>query len=166
MAVRGGAARPLLVFPEGSLTNGRIGLMRFAQTAFSLGVPVTPVAIRLRTPLPLEADTIWSPLAANVLWTLFQPWHSFDLRVLDEVETEAEEVGAESEAKAPGKAGLEPRDPGPARAARRVARSLAAELGLAATEWTTKDKAARSTEAKLAGKAAWLRQLKQLNADG
>ena len=156
-------ARPLLVFPEGSLTNGRVGLMRFAQTAFNLGVPVTPVAIRLRTPLPLEADTIWSPLAANVLWTLFQPWHSFELRVLDEVETEADagaEAEAKAEAEAPGKAGSELRDPVPARAARRVARSLAAELGLTATEWTTKDKAARSNEAKIVGKAAWLRQLK------
>ena len=57
--------RPLLVFPEGSITNGRVGVMRFAQSAFGLGAPVTPLAIQLRTPLPLEADTIWSPLGGG-----------------------------------------------------------------------------------------------------
>lgn len=131
-------SRPLLVFPEGSITNGRVGTMRFAQTAFGLGAPVLPCALRLSTPLPLEADTIWSPLAMNVLWTLFLPFHLFEVSVLGEVSCNVGEAAC---------------------AAQDVAGRIAAELGLVATDWTTKDKAARSRAAKQVGKAAWLKQI-------
>ena len=79
--------RPLLVFPEGSITNGRAGVMRFAASAFSLGAPVLPIAIDLRTPLPLEQDTIWSPIGENLFFTLFQPWHIFGLNILPSTAT-------------------------------------------------------------------------------
>ena len=39
------------------------------------------VAIRVWSPLPLEADTVWDPLARNILVTLFQPLTVFDLTV-------------------------------------------------------------------------------------
>ena len=133
----GGGGAPLLVFPEGSITNGRYGLMRFAQSAFALDAPVTPVTLRLRTALPLATDTVWSPLGANVLWALFQPWHALELT-----------VHAEQPAPSPASA---------ATAAADAAALIAADLGLHCTEWSTTDKAARVRCAKSIGKAAWVR---------
>ena len=44
--------QPILVFPEGGLTNGHHGLMRYHQFMFSLGLPVLPLAVSLRPVLP------------------------------------------------------------------------------------------------------------------
>ena len=153
---RGGSStiRPLLVFPEGSITNGRMGTMRFAQSAFALDAPVLPVAIKLNTPLPVEADTVWSPLASNVLWTLFQPWHAFVVTVLPEVGPTT------TTSRSRGAAGGAPKsaDGVAASVAHEVASRIAAELGIACTDWSTSDKAERSKLAKQVGKAAWLLQ--------
>ncbi|EOD24292.1 hypothetical protein EMIHUDRAFT_238744 [Emiliania huxleyi CCMP1516] len=65
---------PLLIFPEGSITNGA-GLMRFARGAFRLGEEVQPVALRVTCPLPLAHDTLTSSLPRNFARALFQPWH-------------------------------------------------------------------------------------------
>lgn len=135
-------SKPLLVFPEGSITNGRVGLMRFAKSAFELGQPITPVAIHMTTALPLEADTVWSPLGANVLWTLFQPWHVYELHVLPPLRAAHTAEGA-------------------AVVAGHAAASIAAELGLACTEVTTAVKAARGAQAKAMGKLRWLAQMRE-----
>ena len=44
-----GARWPLLVFPEGTTTNGR-GLLRFRSGAFVAGRPATPVVLRYAAP--------------------------------------------------------------------------------------------------------------------
>jgi len=72
---------PLVIFPEGSITNGA-GLMRFARGAFEVSDTVQPIAIRLWCPLPLAQDTVDASLVQNYLRTLFQPWVSIELTVL------------------------------------------------------------------------------------
>mmetsp|Transcript_28796 Transcript_28796/g.88274 ORF Transcript_28796/g.88274 Transcript_28796/m.88274 type:complete len:345 (-) Transcript_28796:769-1803(-) len=79
--VIGASPEPLVIFPEGSITNGG-GLMRFARGAFELDVPVQPVALRVFCPLPLAHDTVWSSLFQNYLRTLFQPWMHVEVTVL------------------------------------------------------------------------------------
>lgn len=88
-----------------------------------------------------QADTIWSPLGANLLWTLFQPFHVFDLAVLPPCPPARPERAAALAAD--------------------VAACLGAELGLPATAWTTKDKAARSALAKRMGKEHWLQRMRE-----
>jgi 1-acyl-sn-glycerol-3-phosphate acyltransferase len=118
---RGERPRPLLIFPEGSITNGRRGLMRFAQWVFSLDEVVTPIAIRMRPALPLEADTVWAPLSRNIVWTLFQPFHVFELTLLPPA---ARADGERADA-----------------FAQRVAQSIAAHLDITATAHTSQEKA-------------------------
>eukprot|EP00962_Isochrysis_galbana_P015658 scaffold4498_cov119-Isochrysis_galbana.AAC.18 len=72
---------PLLVFPEGSITNGA-GLMRFARGAFALNEAVQLIALRVKCPLPLAHDTVRSSLLQNYLRTLFQPWLDVELVLL------------------------------------------------------------------------------------
>ena len=113
-----------------------------------------PIAIDLRTPLPLEQDTIWSPLGELIL-ALFQPWHVFGLTILPERPppslTASGDVGLASSGAAE-RSAYE-------RAAAEAAADIAAELGIVSTGWTTKAKTARAQEAKRMGKSAWLAAL-------
>lgn len=38
---------PLLVFPEGALSNGKRGLLKFADWPFALGLPVQPALLSI-----------------------------------------------------------------------------------------------------------------------
>ena len=97
--------------------------------------PIVDIALLLRRSLQ-----IWSPLGANVLWTLFQPWHRFELTVLPERQAAPAEQAAAQAAEA--------------------AQSIAASLRLSATEWSTAAKSGRSREAKLLGKRRWLEEMR------
>ena len=35
---------PLLFFPESTITNGRVGILKFSCQAFKIGVPIQPVS--------------------------------------------------------------------------------------------------------------------------
>jgi len=94
-----------------------------------------------RVGFPIRQDTIWSALGANVLWTLFQPWHVYTLATLTPTTPGA----------TPEKAAIVAAD---------VASRIAAELGLSATGWTTRDKATRSAQAKACGKERWLARMR------
>ena len=95
---------PLLIFPEGSITNGA-GLMRFARGAFRLGEEVQPVALRVTCPLPLAHDTLTSSLPRNFARALFQPWHVAEVTLLPAVAPApaeaAEETAARTAARSP-----------------------------------------------------------------
>ena len=52
------AATSILVFPEGALTNGKAGVLRYSQFVFSLGIPVQPIALRVADPWPVNYDHI------------------------------------------------------------------------------------------------------------
>ena len=89
----------LLVFPEGSITNGR-GLMRFSSFVFGLGVPVQPVAIRHWAPLPLASDTVWSPLHWNLVRMGMQPFLLVELCLLPPLRPRPDEDAAAFAARA------------------------------------------------------------------
>ena len=128
--------KPLLCFPEGSITNGQ-GLMRFSAFVFGLDAPIQPVAVRWRAPFPLSFDTVWSPLHWNLVRMAVQPFHWIELAVLPPVERrEGEEAAA---------------------FAQRTAAVIAAELGVPATQHSTEDKRVLLTRVKRAGKARFLR---------
>ena len=48
--------------------------MRFSSFIFDLGLPVQPVALTLRSPLPLEHDTVWDPLHGASRTPDRRPW--------------------------------------------------------------------------------------------
>ena len=44
---------PFLLYPEGAVHNCDVALMRYEKFAFSLGVPVVPIALRVSHPFPI-----------------------------------------------------------------------------------------------------------------
>lgn len=86
---------PLLVFPEGGLTNGRIALLQFHKFLFSLGVEVQPVAIKVNEgPLPIHIDHAHATAWANIIFYLFQPWRVFSVQFLapQQIDEETDET--------------------------------------------------------------------------
>lgn len=114
---------PVLCLPEGSTTNGKVGLLKFSSWSFCLSDAVQPVAIKLWRP-PF-ADVAASALAtstwADVFWFLFVPCTIFTLRYLPAVVKKSDESEVQM--------------------GERVAKLLAADLGLVVTRHTASDKA-------------------------
>lgn len=73
---------PILIFPEGGLTNGRVGTMMYHRFVFSLDCAIVPLAIALKDPWPVYHDYLGSTWARNFLWFLIVPFHIFDLNFL------------------------------------------------------------------------------------
>ncbi|KAG2491837.1 hypothetical protein HYH03_009793 [Edaphochlamys debaryana] len=73
---------PVLVFPEGGMTNGR-GMLRFSrgftkllnlkQKGGAQPVPVVPVALRVRCMDGVNTHTLTSSFMANLFWLCFSP---------------------------------------------------------------------------------------------
>ncbi|OQR94674.1 hypothetical protein ACHHYP_00987 [Achlya hypogyna] len=75
--------RPILCFPEGGMTNGRVGLLQYHTFMFSLGTRVQPIALTASDGVfPVHINDETSTCVANILWFLFLPWHRFTVRVL------------------------------------------------------------------------------------
>lgn len=76
---------PLLAFPEGATTNGRVGLLKFSVWPFSLDQPVQPMVIRIVRPWftarisPSLVDSYWW---TDLFWFLFVPYSCFHLQLL------------------------------------------------------------------------------------
>jgi 1-acyl-sn-glycerol-3-phosphate acyltransferase len=67
---------PLLVYPEGTVTNGQ-SLLRFKLGVFAANAPVQPITISYSSP---DCDVSWTFGCTNWLWrVLAQPY--FDVRV-------------------------------------------------------------------------------------
>jgi 1-acyl-sn-glycerol-3-phosphate acyltransferase len=73
---------PVLIFPEGGLTNGKAGTMMYHRFVFSLDVAIVPAAISMSDPWPVEHDYIGSSWAKNFFWFLIVPFHVFDITFL------------------------------------------------------------------------------------
>lgn len=74
---------PILVFPEGCLTNGT-ALLAYYKHMFSLNVPVTPLAIVIKKPyFGVALDTLCCPTWHNLLWVLAMPFHIWTMNVLE-----------------------------------------------------------------------------------
>ena len=80
----------LLLFPEGGLTNGRVGLLQYHKFVFSLGLQVQPIALSLWSPLPIHVDTMYASFLNNVLCFLFVPCHCYKIEFLSPVSMDHE----------------------------------------------------------------------------
>lgn len=80
-----GSGERLLLFPEGGLTNGRVGLLQYHKFVFSLGLPVQPIALSLWSPLPLQVDHMYASALHNALWFLFVPFQIYTIEFLSSV---------------------------------------------------------------------------------
>ena len=67
---------PLLLFPEGTTTNGRF-LLPFRTGAFLAGVPVQPVILKFRTP-PRGLNPSWEtiPIGRHLFYLMAEPLHA------------------------------------------------------------------------------------------
>ncbi len=90
------SSNPILVFPEGGLTNGKVGLLQYHMFMYSLDVPIQPVRITISTPLPINIDYDNSTFFMNVFWILFIPFRSFNLTFLDSERRRGMSVGSSS----------------------------------------------------------------------
>nr|XP_056711704.1 lipid droplet-regulating VLDL assembly factor AUP1 [Euleptes europaea] len=115
-----GGNPPLLLFPEETTTNGRVGLLRFSTWPFSILDMVQPVALQVQRPFVAvsTADASW---VTELLWTFFVPFTVYQVRWLPSVCRRAEETREEL--------------------ALRVQELLALELGVVSTRVTAADKA-------------------------
>ncbi|KAJ7327309.1 hypothetical protein JRQ81_017068 [Phrynocephalus forsythii] len=111
---------PLLLFPEETTTNGRVGLLRFSTWPFSIMDTVHPVALQVQRPFVAVsvADASW---VTELLWTFFVPFTIYQVRWLPAVCRADEETREDF--------------------AHRVQELLAVELGMATTRLTAADKA-------------------------
>jgi len=73
---------PVVIFPEGGLTNGRKGTMMYHKFVFSTDAAIVPLAIRLCDPWPVYHDYLGSTWTRNFLWFLFVPFHVFEMTIL------------------------------------------------------------------------------------
>lgn len=111
------------IFPEGTVSDGRTGVLRFQPMAFELDAPVAVIALRYRRPLPfLRPSALEERLFVEVLFDFFQPF----------VVAEVECLGVYR--RAPEEKPLEFAD--------RAQERVAAHLGLSPTGFTWKDRRA------------------------
>jgi len=115
---------PLFMFPEGGLTNGRVGLMVYQQFVFSLGTTILPLAMDVSTPLPIEFDTMSGTALTNWIWFFWRPYILVTIQVLTPQKIGENETAIQF--------------------ANRVQRMTAEKVGLVATNFTYKDKVAFS----------------------
>ncbi|CAG0890141.1 unnamed protein product [Cyprideis torosa] len=80
--------RPILVLPEGTTTNGHIGLLEFHQSWFESfsGDMLQPVYLSAWRPFPKVAlTTVESPFWGDIFWMFFSPFTLFTIRFLSPV---------------------------------------------------------------------------------
>ncbi|XP_062501050.1 lipid droplet-regulating VLDL assembly factor AUP1-like [Corticium candelabrum] len=79
---------PLLFFPESTITNGRVGILKFSCQAFKIGVPIQPVSVMIHKPsfLPIAVSTVDSSRLADFLWGLFSPVSVYHIKILPVIE--------------------------------------------------------------------------------
>jgi len=112
---------PLLALPEGAMTNGQRGMLKFSSWAFDVSDSIQPLLISTwRPPFAQVATSVlggswWQ----DTLWFLFSPFTVFRLRWLPSVTRETAESAEDF--------------------CRRVALAMADEAGLAVTNYTSQD---------------------------
>eukprot|EP00943_MAST-04B_sp_MAST-4B-sp1_P008134 g8134.t1 len=75
---------PILVFPEGGLTNGKVGLLQYHKFMFSLNVGVQPIALKNHRPFPINinCEANGTTFLHNVFWFCFVPFQSYTVEFL------------------------------------------------------------------------------------
>lgn len=114
--------RPVLAFPEGAMTNGKAGLLKFSTWAFALERDVQPITVTISRPLiNMKAEVLGSSLWQDLLWFLFVPFTVYRVKVLP-VEKRSDFENADE-------------------FSRGVQQIMANEMGLIPTPFTSADKA-------------------------
>jgi ancient ubiquitous protein 1 len=86
---------PILLFPEGGLTNFKNGLMQYHKFVFGLNVKIQPIALQCNTFLPINLDGAYSSFLSNYLWFLFLPIKTYTITFLPPVEQYSNETSLE-----------------------------------------------------------------------
>jgi len=86
---------PILIFPEGGLTNGRVGTMMYHRFVFSLDCSIIPMAVALKDPWPVYHDYLGSTWTRNFIWFLLVPFHIFEVTLLSPERRKVEETPEE-----------------------------------------------------------------------
>eukprot|EP00605_Chrysophyceae_sp_TOSAG23-4_P002214 GSChrysophyteH1.ASY1.ANO1.2454.1 assembled CDS len=75
---------PILVFPEGGLTSGALGLLQYHKFMYSLDVPIQPIRITISNPAftPINIDFDNASFFMNVFWIAFVPVRRFHLHFM------------------------------------------------------------------------------------
>lgn len=114
------ASRSIVLFPEGALTDGHAGLLRFQKAPFSLDATYLFAAVRYRRALPFFAPSgLRANLFAEILFDLAQPYIVLEVTPV--------EVSL-------------PADATPQERAQLAQRAIADALGVAATEHDRSDR--------------------------
>uniref|UniRef100_A0A1B6G5A6 Lipid droplet-regulating VLDL assembly factor AUP1 n=1 Tax=Cuerna arida TaxID=1464854 RepID=A0A1B6G5A6_9HEMI len=111
---------PLLLQPEETPTNGRVGLLRFSPWCATVAPTVQPVCLQPWRPLEITTSTVSATFSTDLFWFLFSPVTVFRIRYLPVVKRQEGESDEDM--------------------ADRIAQSIAKELGLVSTKFTAKDK--------------------------
>jgi len=113
---------PVVIYPEGATTNGLVGLLRFSAFIFSLDRPVHPVGLRYHPALPfIPFHSVKPYYSFHMFLVGFQPWTAIDAHILPRQQRDASET--------------------PEQFAERTQKLIAGAIGLAATGYTSGDKA-------------------------
>ena len=86
------------LFPEGGVTNGRVGMMQFSRGFCNIireGQVVVPVVLRTKTAFDIRSHTLTSSFLSNLFWMSFAPWTTATAEVLPPMAQMATETRAE-----------------------------------------------------------------------
>ncbi|KHJ98255.1 hypothetical protein OESDEN_01760 [Oesophagostomum dentatum] len=76
-------ALPLLAFPEGAITNGHTGLLKFSPWPCEVSDQIQPLVLRISRPLfNVSPAVLGSSWISDVLWFIFLPFSIYDLKWL------------------------------------------------------------------------------------
>lgn len=109
----------LYITPEGTISNGR-GLFRFESEFLTRGMPVVPVAIRLKTPFGLRPHPLHDSGFRNAFRLLAMPWLHYEVTCMPRMVQVHGQDRTEF--------------------ARQVQQTVAGKLGIPATEFGREDK--------------------------
>ncbi|XP_071946907.1 lipid droplet-regulating VLDL assembly factor AUP1-like [Antedon mediterranea] len=80
---------PILSFPEGAVTNGTHGLLKYSSWSFSLDQPVQPVLVTATRPLfPVSLEVLGSRWWQDICWFFFVPVTVIHLKFLPVIHKE------------------------------------------------------------------------------
>ena len=73
---------PILCYPEGATTNGRVGLLKFGSWLFTLDCQMQPIYISIWRPTPIRISTsvLGSRWWSDLFWFLVVPFTVFTIK--------------------------------------------------------------------------------------
>lgn len=72
----------ILLFPEGGLTNGNVGLLQYHKYTFGLDEVIQPITLQYSCPLCVNLDEAYKTFVGNILWFVFVPYKKYTVTFL------------------------------------------------------------------------------------